>query len=186
MSLSSLLDLHRNVETLYDGGSAICQAVAKVTSHDPSDIPGVIMRPPLLFLALAVAAIALDLIWPWPFIPVSMQILGGGILIVMALSLLGAALYRLRHADTPAETWKPSKTLVTDGPYRVTRNPIYVAFMVAFLGLACALDNLWCVVLLPVLIVVLDVGVVRREERYLEAKFGEAYRTYCAKVRRWL
>ena len=76
--------------------------------------------------------------------------------------------------------------MVTDGPYRATRNPIYVAFMLAILGLACALDNPWCVILLPVLIVVLDVGVVRREERYLEAKFGDAYRTYCAHVRRWL
>jgi protein-S-isoprenylcysteine O-methyltransferase Ste14 len=114
-----------------------------------------------------------------------MQIMGGGVLIVMAISLLGASLSRFRRAGTHVETWKPSSALVTSGPYRLTRNPIYVAFLLAFLGLACALDNIWFAVLWPVLALVLDLGVVRREERYLEAKFGEDYRTYCRGVRRW-
>ena len=157
-----------------------------VNTPDPNDIPGVIMRPPYLFAGLAVIAIGLDLVWPWPWIPASMQIMGGGVLIVMAGSLLGAALFCFRHAGTHVETWKPSSALVTDGPYRVTRNPIYVAFLVAFIGLACALDNPWFLILGPVLAAILDVGVIRREERYLEARFGEAYRAYCRDVGRWL
>jgi protein-S-isoprenylcysteine O-methyltransferase Ste14 len=185
MSFSICLELHRHRQTPYDGDLAICQAVAKMTTTEPLDIPGVVMRPPLLFLGLAVAAIGLDAVWPWPLIPASMQIMGGGVLIVMALSLLGASLARFRRAGTHVETWKPSSALVTSGPYRVTRNPIYIAFLLMFGGLACALDNPWFLVLMPVLAAVLDIGVIRREERYLDAKFGEAYRTYCRNVRRW-
>jgi protein-S-isoprenylcysteine O-methyltransferase Ste14 len=156
-----------------------------VTTTDPADIPGVLIRPPLLFLGLALIAIALGIVWPLPLMPASMQIMGGGILIVMAASLMGAALSRFKRARTQVATWKPSSALVTTGPYRLTRNPIYVAFLLAFLGLACALDNVWFAVLWPILALVLDLGIVRREERYLEAKFGEAYRTYCRSVRRW-
>ena len=156
-----------------------------VTTTDPSDIPGVLIRPPLLFLGLAILAIALGLLWPMPLMPASMQIMGGAILIVMAASLMGAAIPRFKRAGTHVATWKPSSALVTSGPYRLTRNPIYVAFLLAFLGLACALDNIWFAVLWPVLAVVLDLGVVRREERYLESRFGDSYRTYCRNVRRW-
>lgn len=157
-----------------------------MSDHDNTDIPGVLIRPPYLFLGLALVGIALDAIWPVPLIPASMQIMGGGVLIVMAASLLGAALVRFRRAETHVETWKPSSALVTDGPYGITRNPIYIAFGLAFLGLACAFDNIWLVGLTVVLIAVLDVGVVRREERYLDAKFGDDYRAYCRNVRRWL
>lgn len=157
-----------------------------MSETDTSDRPGVILPPPLILLGFVVAGIGLDLVWPVPLIPADMQIMGGGILIVMAVSLLGASLMRFRHARTNVETWKPSTALVISGPYRVTRNPIYVAFGLVFLGLACALDNLWLLVLWPFLIVTLDVGVIRREERYLETKFGDAYRAYCRNVRRWL
>ncbi len=157
-----------------------------MSEHDKTDIPGVIMPPPYLFLGLVVIGTALDAVWPMPLMPASMQIMGGGVLIVMAVSLLGSALVRFRRAETHVETWKPSSALVTNGPYRVTRNPIYIAFGLAFLGLACALDNIWLAGLTVVLMIVLDVGVVRREERYLAAKFGDAYTTYCQHVRRWL
>ncbi len=157
-----------------------------MSDHDPTDIPGVIMRPPYLFLGLALIGIALDAVWPVPLIPASMQIMGGGVLIVMAVSLLASSLVRFRRAETHVETWKPSTALVTDGPYGVTRNPIYIAFGLAFLGLACALDNIWLVGLTVVLVIILDVGVIRREERYLEGKFGETYHAYCRNVRRWL
>ncbi|MEM7121394.1 MAG: isoprenylcysteine carboxylmethyltransferase family protein [Pseudomonadota bacterium] len=157
-----------------------------MSEHDNTDIPGVLIHPPLLFLILVIIGIALDAVWPVPLMPASMQIMGGGVLIVMAVSLLGSALVRFRRAETHVETWKPASALVTAGPYRATRNPIYIAYGLAFLGLACALDNIWLAGLTVVLMVFLDLVVVRREERYLAAKFGDDYRAYSGHVRRWL
>jgi protein-S-isoprenylcysteine O-methyltransferase Ste14 len=81
---------------------------------------------------------------------------------------------------------RPTTTIVEKGPYRFTRNPMYLAMSCAYLGLALVLNNLWALVLLPFVVLVVDRFVIRREESYLTAKFGDPYREYCARVRRWL
>jgi protein-S-isoprenylcysteine O-methyltransferase Ste14 len=83
-------------------------------------------------------------------------------------------------------TWMPTTALVTGGPYRISRNPIYLALTLVYLGLALAWGSLWPVVLLAPLLIVMRYGVIGREERYLEARFGDAYRAYRAAVRRWI
>jgi protein-S-isoprenylcysteine O-methyltransferase Ste14 len=98
---------------------------------------------------------------------------------------MARALWRFRRAGTPAEPWKPTTALATGGIYRRTRNPMYQAFLLFVLGFAFAFTSDWIFLILPFAILLMHVAVVRREERYLAAKFGEAYRDYCARVPRY-
>ena len=90
-----------------------------------------------------------------------------------------------RRAGTSPDFRKPTTALVVAGPYRITRNPIYLAMAFVISGLAFLLSEVWSLVLLPVVLLILDRGVVRGEETYLEQKFGEDYRAYKNRVPRW-
>ena len=147
---------------------------------------GVIAPPPLIVAAALLAGVGLDLLWPAPFLGRGAQWALGLLLVVPSVALILACARMFRRAGTAIEPWKPSTTLLAAGPYRRTRNPIYLAMIVGYVGLACAIDSLWIVALTPVPIALLHWGVVRREERYLEARFGEPYRDYCGRVRRWI
>jgi protein-S-isoprenylcysteine O-methyltransferase Ste14 len=92
----------------------------------------------------------------------------------------------MKRAGTNVRPDQPSLAIVTDGPFRFTRNPMYVATTGLYLGITLLVNTLWPLMLLPPMLAVLDLGVVRREERYLEAKFGEPCRTHRARVRRWV
>lgn len=152
------------------------------------DHPGVIAPPPLLFLGVLGAALLAERLWrPLP------TTLGWGVRAGVALALVAAAVVLLlgalggfRAARTPPEPWKPTKAIVDTGVYRVTRNPMYVAMTLLYLALALALDSGVALVLLPALVALVQWGVIVREERYLEAKFGDDFRAYRARVRRWL
>lgn len=107
------------------------------------------------------------------------------------LAVAGSILFslcfeRFRRAGTNVPSWQPSTALVTGGPYRFSRNPIYLAQTLIYLGLACGYGSAWPLALLPAVLIVMHHGVIRREERYLAARFGAAYRAYSASVRRWL
>jgi len=152
------------------------------------DTPGVIAPPPLLFLGALVIGAALD--YGLARVPIGLpggfRLGAGAALTAASLGLLAGAFERFRRAGTPVEPWRPSTALVTDGVYRFTRNPIYLAMALAYLGLALAVDSIALLVLLPPLIALVQVGVIAREERYLAGKFGDEYRRYMASVRRWL
>ena len=92
----------------------------------------------------------------------------------------------IRKADTRVETNKPTTTIVANGPYRFTRNPIYIGMFLGQTGLAIGLDNLWVLAALVPFYLVIRYGVVAREEAYLERKFGDVYLGYKSRVRRWL
>jgi protein-S-isoprenylcysteine O-methyltransferase Ste14 len=91
-----------------------------------------------------------------------------------------------RRARTSLVPVRPATALITDGPFRFTRNPLYLGLALLYLGIALWLGVLWPVVLLPALILLVQQIVILREEAYLESRFGEAYRAYRARVRRWL
>ncbi len=93
---------------------------------------------------------------------------------------------RFKRAETPFDVRKPATTLVTDGPYRYTRNPGYLALTLLYLGVGFLLGSVYVVVLVTPAILVMNVAVVRKEEEHLEARFGEEYLHYKASVRRWL
>ena len=156
------------------------------TTATVNDHPGVIARPPLIFLGFLALGFVLDTIWPVAVVANDVQYPLGAILVVVGVALVTIAIRQFRRAGTNVETPKPAIVLVTDGLYRLSRNPIYIAVSLIHAGIAISADNAWALVgLIPVLIV-LHYGVIRREERYLERKFGEEYRRYRTSVRRWL
>ena len=157
-------------------------------SSEPSDIPGVIAPPPIIFLTFLAGGWTLGNLIGEPSLGLPDLWRRGIALVLVAVGLLieGAAGGHFHRAGTAVEPWKPSTALVTTGIYGLTRNPIYVGFTAIYIGLAVGLDSpLAAAMILPCLIVI-DRFVIVREEAYLERKFGEAYRAYKGKARRWL
>ena len=152
------------------------------------DTPGVIAPPPLLFLGTLAVGAALDfgLLRVPTGLPGWLRLGAGAALAAAAAGLGAAALGRFRRAGTAVEPWRPSTALVTDGVYRFTRNPIYLAMALLYIGSALAMDSAVALVLLPPLLALVQIGVISREERYLERKFGDEYRRYRSSVRRWM
>jgi len=153
------------------------------------DTAGVIAPPPLLALAAIVFGLLLDGLFPAYVLTVLLDF-DDRILIAIVLALAGAALavpavLAFRRAGTHVEPWKPASALVTRGIFRFVRNPMYVGLIVLVAGIAVALASDWTLVMTVALAVTLHYGVVRREERYLAAKYGERYRDYCARVSRY-
>jgi protein-S-isoprenylcysteine O-methyltransferase Ste14 len=153
------------------------------------DNAGVIAPPPLLALAAVVIGFALD--WLMPAFVLSV-VLTWAERIAMAVVLFAAgaglavpALRGFRAAGTHVEPWKPASALVTDGIFGWLRNPMYVGLTLFLVATSLALASDWMLVMTIVFVLVIHFGVVKREERYLEAKFGEAYRQYKARVPRY-
>jgi protein-S-isoprenylcysteine O-methyltransferase Ste14 len=161
-----------------------------------ADVPGtagVVGRPILLFPAAIVAGLVLDRLLPVPVpLPqgaavawVVAWVVGGG-LILAGLGLFAAGVRNFSRAETPLPTNRPARVLVTTGIHGRTRNPVYLGFFFAYAGIGVAALSPWMLILLPALVVTIRYGVVAREEAYLERRFGETYRDYKARVRRWL
>lgn len=154
----------------------------------PRDTAGVIAPPPLIFLGFLVVGWAIGRWTPVPGLgldPDARKWLAVG-LIALGLVVEMWAAGQFRKAGTNVVPWAPSTALVTSGPFRFSRNPMYLGFAVTYLGLAVGLDSLAAAVLLAPCLWVMSWGVIAREERYLEARFGEPYRAYRRSVRRWL
>jgi protein-S-isoprenylcysteine O-methyltransferase Ste14 len=150
-----------------------------------ADNPGVIARPPLIYLGAF--AIVLVCRWLWPLPIVDRAVWPAGLALV-ALGV-GIALWgrrTMRAAGTNINPGRPATTIVTAGPFRFSRNPLYMSLFTVFLGLTIAVNTWWGIVMLVPLFLVMHRGVVAREERYLDAKFGASYRQYRARVRRYL
>lgn len=152
------------------------------------DHPGVIAPPPLIYLSALGLALLLDfLVYRVPTTLASewRQLVAVG-LAAAALPLLVGALGGFQRAGTRAEPWKPSTTIVRTGVYGLTRNPMYLAMSLIYLALGLLLDSGVALLLFGPLLLVIQRGVIEREERYLEQKFGEDYVSYKSAVRRWL
>jgi len=153
------------------------------------DNAGVIAPPPLLALAVVVIGLALDWLLPAYLLTLLLsledRIVIGALLIAVGLGLAVSALGTFRSARTHAEPWKPSTALVTDGIFKWLRNPMYVGAISILAGLSILLASDWMLVMTIVFGPVIHFGVVKREESYLEAKFGDAYRQYKARVPRY-
>ena len=154
---------------------------------DTTDTANVIIRPPIAWALAVLAALALRWLMPLPFMPAAAPAgWVGGAVFAIALALAAWAIATLTRAGSNVPTNMPTTTIVDAGPYRFTRNPIYLGMMVGLIGLAIAFDSLWLLVALMPFALVIRYGVVVREEAYLERKFGDVYRRYRSRVRRWL
>lgn len=156
---------------------------------DSNDIPGVIAPPPLIAAGTLVLGLLLDWLLPSTvlagLLPISARVVIGVPLIVagLALSFIGSRTFV--QAGTNVPPWEPALKLVTTGPYRWLRNPMYVGGIGALAGIAILLAADWLLVILVPGALLLHYGVVLREERYLERKFGEDYRRFKASVPRY-
>jgi protein-S-isoprenylcysteine O-methyltransferase Ste14 len=150
---------------------------------------GVITRPPFLYLGCLILGLALDYLAPLPLtLPGAalMHWMVGGSLILFGAAIVAAGIRNFARAATPVPSNQPVRALVTTGIHGWSRNPIYVGMFLLYAGIGVAARSPWVLILALPLVVVLRYGVVAREEAYLERRFGDAYRAYKARVRRWL
>jgi protein-S-isoprenylcysteine O-methyltransferase Ste14 len=143
------------------------------------------VRPPLVYLSSIMAGASLTWLWPLPFaLPAAVPI--GSMMVFASILVFLFSVRALRAASTPVRGNQPTTKIVRTGPYRFSRNPIYLSFFVVQLGIALWISSIWMVVTLIPAAAVVSRVVVPREERYLEARFPSEYPSYKASVRRWL
>jgi protein-S-isoprenylcysteine O-methyltransferase Ste14 len=153
---------------------------------DELDNPGIRVPPPLIYLLPLILGLLLDRRWHVPFLPRGVALITGWPLIGGALVLNMWFLRTIRDAEVPIRTDKPVPGLTTEGPFRYSRNPSYLALTMIYAGIAVLRNSLWAILLLPAVLLVIQREVIEREERYLERTFGEEYLDYKASVHRWV
>jgi protein-S-isoprenylcysteine O-methyltransferase Ste14 len=151
-----------------------------------ADNPGVRIPPPIVYLAAFLAGLGLQRLAPLPFLPRPIALGLGGALSACGFAVTLAAIPTMLRGHGTLNTSAASAALVTSGPYRFSRNPMYVGLTLLYAGLACAFSVVWALPLLILALLDTTMRVIAPEERYLERNFGEAYRGYKARVRRWL
>ena len=160
--------------------------MAKASADEPLDNPRVIAFPPLIWLVNAVISVLVHLFIRVPIMRYGMSLVCGIIFIILAPTLALSAFKTMKAAGTNILPSKPALTIVRSGPFRFTRNPVYLSFCLLQVALGFFLNN-WITLLFVVpLALMFHYGVVLREERYLTAKFGEPYLQYKREVRRWI
>jgi protein-S-isoprenylcysteine O-methyltransferase Ste14 len=150
------------------------------------DTAGVIAPPPLIYLSALGIGFGLDVAIGTGSLPISVAVPVGAASIIAGFAMLASFLSAFQRAQTPVDPYTPTETIVTDGPYRLTRNPAYLGMALTYAGIAIAANALWALAPLPVAIAIIDRGVIAREERYLERRFGTPYAAYKRRVRRWI
>lgn len=145
-----------------------------------------LVRPPVVYLVLIAVGAVLEYFWPLPFFPRPLAVPLGIVLVVAAVALFVASTRKFVAAGTPVPGNKPTTAIVRAGPYRFTRNPIYLAFSLLHLGVAVLANSLWIVATLVASVAVMAMVVIPREEEYLERRFGAEYLDYKKSVRRWI
>jgi protein-S-isoprenylcysteine O-methyltransferase Ste14 len=154
---------------------------------DAADNSNALVRPPIALLLAFVGGLGIDWLYPLRFVPADIS--GGWVGATVFAAGFALALWAIatfRDAGTRVETYKATFTIVESGPYRFTRNPIYVGMFVGLIGLAIGFNSLWILAALVPFFLIIRFGVVAREEDYLERKFGGPYLAYKTRVRRWL
>lgn len=150
--------------------------------------PGVYIPPPLLYVLIFIAAIFIQ-----KKIPIDSEIfnttmikIAGSVFLIIALFFLIRSLRQFFLTKNTVILIKPATSLQTSGIYAITRNPMYVGLAFVYLGITCFIGNWWNIIFFPLLILIVQEYVIKREEKYLEAEFGKQYIDYKSKVRRWL
>jgi protein-S-isoprenylcysteine O-methyltransferase Ste14 len=154
--------------------------------RDNADNPGVITPPPLIYAGALAAGLLANRRLRLPFLPRRLARTLGPLLTLggFAVGLLGFR--EMRRAGTSVDPYEPATAVVTEGPYRFTRNPMYLGFTLQYVGISALFNALLPILLLPAVHQLMRRGVIEREERYLESKFGEEYLQYKESVRRWI
>lgn len=139
-----------------------------------------------ILLVFLIWGFLLGWIFPVRFFPTIPGYIVGVIIVAIALSIGGSALLAMRKARTSPNTNRPTAVLVDSGVFRYSRNPIYLSMFLLYLGIAVFVNVIWFLLFFPIFFLLVDKLVVPREEKYLERRFGDDYRRYRARVRRWV
>ena len=150
------------------------------------DNAGVVAPPPLIFGIPLAIALYEDRSKPFAILPPQYGVISGEALIAVGLVLFLAATIQFIRARTAMVPYKPTTALVDRWPYSISRNPIYLSMAIIYIGISLFFNTLWPFLLLPLVLIVIQRGVIDREERYLEGKFGGDYIDYKSRVRRWI
>lgn len=143
--------------------------------------------PPLVFLGAIVVAMLVD--WAWPrdvWIAAPLRYVVGAASVLCSAWLLSGAIRQFKRMGQDPKPWRPTPEITEEGPYRVTRNPMYLGFVAFTVGLGFLLDNGWFPLAALLAAMVVQRTAIVHEEAYLERKFGESYRAYKRRVRRWI
>lgn len=146
---------------------------------------GVTLRPPFVYLTSILLGVLLQRLWPIGVVSQIPRLVVGIPLLIGSVGMFGWAVGALRRAGTGIRAFEPTTALVTTGPYRYSRNPIYLAFTLFQAGIGMAVNNAWVLAMLVPTVALIITQVIAREERYLERRIGAPYLQYKAFVRRW-
>lgn len=155
-------------------------------SQNTIDNPNVIAPPPLIYAVPLAVGILIQTLFPMNLLPPVAAQVSGGLLFILAGILAVSALGTMRQAGTNVAPSQPTTAIVSDGPFRFTRNPLYLSVTLLYGSISLLVNGLWPMLMLPIVLIIIDRGVIAREERYLENKFGEEYTQYKARTRRWI
>lgn len=153
---------------------------------DKKDNPNVIAPPPLIFFGGFLLGGIITWFYSFPIMPSGLAILLGNLFLLAGIAIIALIYLQMRKARTNIEPWKPTTKILETGFYKISRNPIYLAMIVIYLAFSFLLNSIWFLPFLPVVLLVIYYGVILREEKYLENKFGEEYLDYKKRVRRWI
>src|SRR5882672_2258893 len=145
-----------------------------------------LIRPPLVYLGSIALGVVIHFVWPVPLVPSAVSMPVGVVGGLAAVALFVYSVRTFKTAGTPVPGNLPTTTIVRAGPYRLSRNPIYLAFSLLQLAIAVWVNSPWLVLTLVAAVAVMSLVVIPREERYLEARFPAEYSAYRSSVRRWL
>lgn len=156
------------------------------TTQSPPDNAGVRFPPPFIYVAVFLVALLVQRLYPVTLLPQGIRRVVALFCLAAWLVISGSSIALFRRARTSVMPVKPTTAIVTSGPYGWTRNPLYLALLFLYVGIALWFGLFWVVVSAPLAMILVHLYVIPREERYLEHKFGEEYLRYKARVRRWL
>ena len=150
--------------------------------------PGVFIPPPLFYILIFAAAVFIQKVIPITdkifHLPATKVV--GAILLILALFFLVRSLRQFFLTKNTLILIKRASSLQTTGIYGMTRNPMYLGLAILYLGVTCFIGNWWNIILLPILVILVQEYIIKREEKYLHLEFGQGYRDYRKTVRRWL
>jgi protein-S-isoprenylcysteine O-methyltransferase Ste14 len=151
-----------------------------------SDAPNVRIIPPLVYLAGLVIGFLANIWMPIKVVPSFVAWTSGGLLIFCGAILTGSAVLKFKDVGTTVRPDRAASTLVIGGPYKITRNPMYLGLACVYFGVAVAGQSVWALILLPVVLTIIQHRAIEPEEAFLERRFGADYVGYKEKVRRWI
>lgn len=153
---------------------------------EKKDNPGVIAPPPLIFLSGLILGGIVTYFYPFPMMIGGLAVILGNLLFLSGIAVIAIIYLQMKRAKTNIEPWKPTTKILDTGFYGISRNPIYLGLALIYLGISCFFNSIWFLPFLPIVLFVIHYGVILREEKYLESKFGEEYLDYKKRVRRWI